>query len=192
MSEHEYKMALCSRNRYITAGFVASFATAFLLVMLSQFTKPAIESKGSFERPEQKDSLRKLALANEDEDSGTVKDIGEAMKHSVVTNSSDKQAAEEVASKTDQIVEKDTNEGLKPGELVSRIDSYRESQLMNASRIGALHHQFQNSSLPPAAKLRGHRTLELFSRAVVNRRIAPEHADLVLASLFHGDIPNIR
>ena len=144
-------------------------------------------------KPQEKNhSLKKLASAIENEESGFVAVIGEALKHSVVSQSSDEATANEVTSKIDRIVEKVTTEGLKPGELDSLIKNYRNSPIMNANKVTALHHPLHSSTLSSNEKMRGHATLELFAKAIVNKRVQPDKADRVLASLFQGEIPRLE
>ncbi len=40
--------------------------------------------------------------------------------------------------------------------------------------------------------MRGHFILELFAKAVVNKRVDTQKADRVLASLFQGEIPRLE
>ncbi len=144
-------------------------------------------------KPQQHNSsLKKLASAIENEESGFVEVIGEAIKHSVVNQSTDQASTDEVTSKIDRIVKKVSTDGLKPGELDTLIKSYRSSPMMNSNKVTALHHPLQCSTLTDSEKLRGHATLELLAKAIVNQQISPDKADRVLASLFQGEIPSLE
>ncbi len=193
MSEQKFKTTMRRRVRYaIAGGALCLAATLSALAIPKLFPAQKYNPASIAHANEENDSLKMLASAIEDEQSGFVEVIGEVLKHSVVNQSNDKAAAEEVATKIDRIVEKVTTEGLKPGELDSLMKNYRGSTLMNANKIGALHHPIHNSTLSPQEKLRGHATLELFSKAIVNKRIQPERADLMLASLFQGEVPKLE
>ncbi len=193
MTEQEFKSTLRRRFKYAIAGGLLCFFAPIAFVVVSGLLRTEDHSVASVMKPqEDSESLKKLASAIESEDSGFVEVIGEAIKHSVVSQNDDKVATDEVTSKIDRIVEKVSNEGLKPGELDSLIKKYRSSPMMNANKITALHHPLHNSTLSSTEKARGHTTLELFARAVVNKRISAEKADRVLASLFQGDIPKLE
>lgn len=56
----------------------------------------------------------------------------------------------------------------------------------------ALNNQLHYSRLSPETKHRGSRTLQLFSKAVVNGRIQTEQAHRLLASLFQGEVPSLE
>jgi serine/threonine protein kinase len=193
MSEHEFKMTMRRRVRYAIAGGALCMAAMLAALAIPKFLPAQKYNPASVAHAnEQNDSLKMLASAIENEESGFVEVIGEALKHSVVNQSTDKAAATEVTAKIDRIVEKVTTEGLKPGELDYLMKNYRGSTLMNANKIGALHHPIHNSTLSPQEKLHGHTTLELFSKAIVNKRIQPERADRMLASLFQGEVPKLE
>ncbi|MEZ6138526.1 MAG: serine/threonine-protein kinase [Pirellulaceae bacterium] len=193
MSEQEFKARMRHRVRYALAGCALCCVGAVAAVVVPRFKSSPIYNPASIAHAnENNDSLKLLASAIDDQESGFVEVIGEAMKHSVVNQSNDKVAAAEVASKIDRIVDKVKTEGLKPGELDSLMTNYRGSTLMNASKVGALHHPLHNSTLSPEEKMRGHKVLELFSKAVINKRIQGDSADHMLASLFQGEIPKLE
>ena len=193
MTEQEFKAKLRNRVRYSVAGCALCLVGAVAALTVPRFKSTQNYNPASIAHAnENSDSLKLLASAIDDQESGFVEVIGEAMKHSVVNQSHDKAAAAEVASRIDQIVEKVKTEGLQPGELDSLMTNYRGSTLMNASKVGALHHPLHNSTLSPDEKMRGHQILELFSKAVINKRIQAESADRMLASLFHGEIPKLE
>jgi serine/threonine protein kinase len=193
MTEQEFKTAMRNRVRYAIAGGILCFlAVPTLIVAPRLFARPVHNPMSVIKPQEQNNSLKKLASAIENEDSGFVEVIGEAIKHSVVSQSNNQASADEVTAKIDRIVEKVTTEGLKPGELDSLIKNYRNSPIMNANKVSALHHPLHNSTLSAGEKLRGHTTLELFAKAIVNKRVPQEKADRVLASLFQGEIPRLE
>lgn len=193
MTEQEFKTALRRRVRYAIAGGIVCFlVTTAILVIPKLMPSPSKPSLSVIKPQEKNHSLKKLASAIENEESGFVAVIGEALKHSVVSQSSDEATANEVTSKIDRIVEKVTTEGLKPGELDSLIKNYRNSPIMNANKVTALHHPLHSSTLSAKEKVRGHATLELFAKAIVNKRVQPAKADRVLASLFQGEIPRLE
>ena len=193
MTEEEFKTAMRRRVKYAIAGGCLCFlATSSILIIPKILPQPNHNPASVIQPQKQNSSLKKLASAIENEESGLVEVIGEAIKSSVVIQGNDQISAEEVTSKIDQIVKKVTTDGLKPGELDTLIKNYRNSPMMNANKVSALHHPLHSSTLTPNEKLRGHNTLELFAKAIVNKQIHPEKADRVLASLFQGDIPTLE
>lgn len=193
MTEQEFKATLRRRVRYTIAGGIVCFlATLSFLAVPKLLPKRDYNSASVINPGEQNKSLKMLATAIESEDSGFVDVIGEALKHSVVHQGDDQAVTDDVTSKIDRIVEKVKTEGLKPGELDSLMKNYRHSPLMNANKIRALHHPLHKSSMRPEEKLRGHTTLELLSKAIVNKRVHPDKADRMLASLFNGNVPTLE
>lgn len=193
MTEQEFKTAMRRRVKYAIAGGLLCFlVTSAILVVPKLLPQPEHNSASVIKPQSQNNSLKKLASAIENEDSGFVEVIGEALKHSVVSQGTDKASTEEVTSKIDRIVKKVTTEGLKPGELDLLMKKYRSSPIMNANKVTALHHPLHNSTLTSSEKMRGHTTLELFAKAIVNKQINPEKADRVLSSLFQGEIPKLE
>jgi len=193
MSEQEFKTAMRRRVNYAIAGGGLCFLVTIAILLIPRLLSQPEHVSASVIKPQgQNTSLKNLASAFENEESGFVEVIGEAIKHSVISQGSDKTTTDEVTSKIDRIVERVSTEGLRPGELDSLIKKYRGSPIMNANKVIALHHPLQNSTLATADKLRGYSTLELFAKAIVNKRIHPENADRVLASLFQGDIPKLE
>ncbi len=193
MTEQEFKATMRRRVRYtIAGGILFSLATLSFLVVPKLLPKRDYNPASVINPGEPNNSLKKLATAIESEDSGFVDVIGEALKHSVVHQVADNAVTEEVTSKIDQIVEKVKSEGLKPGELDSLMKNYRHSPLMNANKIRALHHPLHKSTMRPEEKSRGHTTLELLSKAIVNKRVHQDKADRMLASLFNGNVPTLE
>lgn len=193
MSEQEFKTSMRRRVKYAIVAGVSCCVLTFACLAIPQLLPTQTYNPASVVKPNgPNDSLKMLASAIENEESGFVEVIGEVMKHSVVNQSNDQATAADVTAKIDRIVEKVTNEGLKPGELDALMRDYRSSPLMNANKVTALHHPLHNSTLSPDEKVRGHTTLELFSRAIVNKRVQPAKADRVLAALFQGEIPRLE
>lgn len=193
MTEEEFKATMRRRVRYaIVSGLICFVGTTAFLTIPRFRTEVQNPSTSLLNPNKENKSLQKLAYAIENEDKGFVEIIGEAIKHSVVKQNNGNPDSVAVNAKIDRIVEKVTTEGLKPGELDSLIRDYRSSPLMNANKITALHHPLHNSTLSPEEKMRGHATLELLSKAIVNKRVQTEKADRVLASLFQGEIPRLE
>lgn len=193
MTEQEFKASMRRRVRFAVAGGISCFLFTLALLAVPKFFPKREYKPASVVKPtEQNDSLKVLASAIESEDSGFVDVIGEVLKHSVVNQSDNTATTEEVSSKIDRIVKKVQTEGLKPGELDDLMKNYRHSPLMNADKVRALHHPLHKSTLRSEDKYRGHTTLELLSRAIVNKRVHPDKADRMLASLFNGDVPKLE
>jgi serine/threonine protein kinase len=193
MSEQDFKAEMRRRVKYAIAGGLLCFlVTSAILIAPKLLPQPEHNAASVIKPQKQNNSLKKLASAIENEESGFVEVIGEAIKHSVVSQGDDKASTDEVTSKIDRIVQKVTTDGLKPGELDTLIKSYRSSPMMNANKVTALHHPLHSSTLSASEKLKGHATLELFAKAIVNKQINPEKADRVLASLFQGNIPKLE
>lgn len=193
MTEQEFKMRMRRRVKYAIAACLSCFMVMTAILIAPRFVAEPTHQADSVIHPQKPNaSLKKLASAIEDPQSGMVEVIGEAIKHSVVSHGEDKATVDEITTKIDQIVQKVSTDGLKPGELDTLIDKYRSSPIMNANRIIALHHPLHNSTLNAAEKVRGHGILDLFAKAVVNKQVQADHADRLLASLFQGEIPKLE
>lgn len=194
MSEQEFKAKMRRRVRSVTVAAFFGCAALITLVFVyglrtpsdREFTVPLAANGNQDQR------AKSLASVIENEESGFVELIGEVVKQSVITQGGDKQAVDEVASKIDRVVQKVTSEGLAPGELDGILVEYRESPLMYSGKARALHNAIHNSTLTSDEKKRGHVTLELFARAIENKRVPSEVAGRMLASLFRGEIPKLE
>lgn len=194
MSEQEFKAKMRRRVRSVTvAAFFGCAALITLVFVYGLHTPSDRESTVPLAANGNQDQrVKSLASVIENEESGFVELIGEVVKQSVITQGGDKQAVDEVASKIDRVVQKVTSEGLAPGELDGILVEYRESPLMYSGKARALHNAIHNSTLTSDEKKRGHVTLELFARAIENKRVPSEVAGRMLASLFRGEIPKLE
>lgn len=192
MSEVEFKTSMRKKVHRVTTAAVFSFGILISMVAAPFLVRSADDQDAIGRDGPNSERLQKFAAVVEDEDSGFVEVIGEVVKSSVISETDDRVESDEVVSKIDQIVNKVSTEGLKPGELDHLMKSYRDSPLMHASKARALHHSIRNSGMSQQERLRCHTTLEAFTRAVVNKRIHAEAADRMLASLFHGEVPRLE
>lgn len=92
----------------------------------------------------------------------------------------------------DRIVNQVSTHGLRPGELDDLIHNYRNSSLSVSDKVLALSVPLRNTNLTDQDKLRGHKTLTLFAKAIVNKHIQPSEAERMMASLFQGNLPRLE
>ncbi|TWT93122.1 serine/threonine protein kinase [Neorhodopirellula pilleata] len=191
LTEQQYKKRMRIKHRIaIACSTIAMSAAATFFATRESPPPPKLRPQAELNDPSSQSHFKVLAAALEDNEQGFVGVIGEALKTSMIQKS-DTASAADVTNKIDQIVNRLSTEGLKPGELDSIMRGYRESSLLIGNKVLALRPVLKRSGLGFQEKARGERIIGQLAKATVNRKIETTEAERILSSLFQGNTPRL-
>ncbi|MEZ6093290.1 MAG: serine/threonine-protein kinase [Pirellulaceae bacterium] len=197
--DNERYKEICRRNSKL-AWIIGGISVPVICLVLLGYWPFSLAESGpmpvNVEQTQTKKAYQKLVEEfGEGDGEDFVGVIGEFVKGSVADMSEQYQLKEEttnqIESKIDQVIDKIEKEGIDEQRLDVIVDGYRSSSLPTATKILELTYPLGRSGLSSREKKAAFYTLQMFARLVVNKKIARDEAERVLAGLFQGRVPKV-